>query len=112
MPLSMRDVIWLEAAERIDELEKLEIRKNELRIERERFELTFNVLADLRHIQLSKMYFKTDTGFSDFLTTLPSFKGDAKKTKEDRRWKVKRRNPGEMPEWKKKKLAELSAPEK
>jgi|GEM_PF-6991902 len=112
MPLSLRDVIWLEAAEKIEELDKLEIRKSELKIERERYELMFNVMADLRHIQLSKMYFKTDVAFKDFLDTLPSFKGDAKKNKADRRWKIRKREPGEIPEWKKKQLAELSAQQK
>ena len=52
------------------------------------------------------MYFKTDTAYRDFLTTLPSYSGDAKADKEKRRWKVTMRKPGEIPEWKKRRLAE------
>ena len=75
-----------------------------MEIERERVKALFTILNDLRHIQLSKMYFKSKLEFNDFLTTLPSYTGDAKKEKEAHRWKVKKRKPGEIPEWKKKKL--------
>ena len=108
MPLTRRDVIWLQADERLEKREELELRKSELAIDRERVKAFFTILSDLRHIQLSKMYFKTDMAFRDFLTTLPSYSGDAKKDKEERRWKVKKRKPGEIPEWKKKRLAEQS----
>ena len=69
----------------------------------------FTIISDLRHIQLSKMYFKTDIAFRDFLTTLPSYSGDAEKDRQERRWKVTKRKPGEIPEWKKKRLAQQTA---
>lgn len=93
--------MWLKADERLEKKEKLELKKSELTIERERVKAMYAILSDLRHIQLSKMYFKTDLAFRDFLTTLPSYEGDAKKDKEERRWKVKKRKAGEIPEWKK-----------
>ena len=102
-------MLWLQADERLEKKEKLELKKSELAIERERIKALFTIISDLRHIQLSKMYFKTDAAFKDFLTTLPSFSGDAKKDKQERRWKVTKRKPGEIPAWKKKRLAEQSS---
>ncbi len=101
-------MLWLQADERLEKQNELELKKSELTIERERFKALFLVLSDLRHIQLSKLYFKTDGAFQDFLTTLPSRKGDAKKDTQERRWKVTKRKPGELPPWKKAKLAELA----
>ena len=94
-------MLWLKADERLEKKEKLELKKSELTIERERVKAMYAILCDLRHIQLSKMYFKTDLAFRDFLTTLPSYEGDAKKDRESRRWKVTVLKPGEIPEWKK-----------
>ena len=96
-------MLWLQADERLERREKLELKKSELEIERERVKALFLYLSDLRHIQLHKMYFKTDMAFKDFLTTLPSYQGDAQKERQKRRWKVTMRKPGEIPEWKKKK---------
>ena len=104
-------MLWLQADERLEKQRELEFTKSRLEIERERIKALFTIIFDLRHIQLSKMYFKTDMAFRDFLTTLPSYSGDAKKDKEERRWKVKKRKPGEIPEWKKKRLAEQSQPD-
>ena len=101
-------MLWLQADERLEKKEKLELKKSELAIERERIKALFTIISDLRHIQLSKMYFKTDAAFKDFLTTLPSYQGDAKKEKQEMRWKVTKRKPGELPAWKKKRLAEQS----
>lgn len=109
MPLTVKSVIWLQADELLEKLERVEAQKMEMKIQRERFGALTKILADLRHIQLSKMYFKTDHAFRDFLTTLPSYDGDARKNKEERRWKVKKRKPGEIPEWKKQRLADISA---
>ena len=111
MPLSLRDIIWIRADERLEKEQKLELKKAELKIERERISAIFTLLSDLRHIQLSKMYFKTDASFQDFLSTLPSHKKDGPNEKQERRWKVKKRKPGEIPEWKKKLLAEQTTPE-
>ena len=102
-------MLWLQADERLEKKEKLELKKSELAIERERIKALFTIISDLRHIQLSKMYFKTDAAFKDFLTTLPSYSGDAKKDKQERRWKVTKRKPGELPAWKKKRLAEQAS---
>ena len=92
----------------MEKLEKLELKKSEMAIESERTKTLFTILSDLRHIQLNKMYFKTDLAFKDFLTTLPSYQGDAKKDRQDRRWKVSIRKPGEIPEWKKRRQAKQS----
>ena len=99
-------MLWLEADERLERKEKWELRKSELTIERERVKALFAIISDIRHIQLSKMYFKTDLAFQDFLTTLPSYTGNAKKDREERRWKVTKRKDGEIPEWKRKRLEE------
>lgn len=102
-------MLWLQADERLEKKEKLELKKSELTIERERIKALFTIISDLRHIQLSNMYFKTDAALKDFLTTLPSYSGDAKKDKQERRWKVTKRKPGELPPWKKKRLAEQAS---
>jgi len=104
----LRDVLWLQVDEQLEKQIELEFTKSRLEIERERVKALFIIISDIRHIQLSKMYFKTDAAFKDFLTTLPSYQGDAQKEKQERRWKVKKRKPGEIPAWKKKRLAEQS----
>lgn len=99
-------MLWLRTDERLEKQEKLELKKSELTVERDRFKALLNMISDLRHIQLQKMDFTTNAAFQDFLTTLPSYQGDARKEKQERRWKVTKRKPGEIPEWKKKRLAE------
>lgn len=101
-------MLWLCADERLEKKNQLELEKAKLEIERERIKALFEIISDLRHIQLNRMYFKTDTAFQDFLTTMPSYHGDAKKDRQERRWKVTKRKPGEIPEWKKKKRTEQS----
>ena len=101
-------MLWLRTDERLEKQEKLELKKSELTVERDRFKALLNMISDLRHIQLQKMDFTTNAAFQDFLTTLPSYSGDAKKDKQERRWKVTKRKPGEIPPWKKKRLAEQS----
>lgn len=104
-------MLWLQADERLEKQRELEFTKSRLEIERERIKALFAIIFDLRHIQLSKMYFKTDAAFKDFLTTMPSCRGDAKKEKQEMRWKVTKRKPGELPPWKKKRLEEQSMPD-
>ena len=96
-------MLWLQTDERLERQDKLELKKSELKIEQERVKALFLYLSDLRHIQLNKMYFKTDIAFKDFLTTLPSYQGDAQEDRQKRRWKVTKRKPGEIPAWKKNK---------
>ena len=102
-PLSLKDLIWLETDERIEEEERIEEKKVELSIQGERILSLTTVLSDLRYIQIAKLPLN-QSELKDFLISLPSFKGDKKKAKEDLRWKVKQRKPGEIPEWKKQRM--------
>jgi len=104
LPLNQQDVIWLEVADQVEEERKL----SEIKADWECRKAFSLILQDIRLIALNLIPFKSDMAFKDFLTTLPSYDGDAKKAKEDNRWKVKKRKPGEVPEWKKKRLAELA----
>lgn len=98
-------MIWLQADERLEDEGKREIAKAEAAVRYENLKVVFEVLCDLRHIQIHKIPFKDQNELKDFLTTLPSYHGDAQKDRETRRWKVTKRKPGEIPEWKRKKLA-------
>lgn len=102
-------MIWIQADELLEEEGKREIAKAEAKIRYENLKAVFEVLCDLRHIQIRKMPFTDENAYKDFLTTLPSYRGDAKKDREARRWKVTKRKPGEIPEWKKRKLAAANA---
>ena len=99
-------MIWLRTDERIEKEEQLELKKCEAKVSRERDNMLFDMLADIRQIQLSQIPFKDKNDLNVFLTRLPSYRGNAKKDQEKRRWKVTQRMPGEIPEWKKQKMKE------
>lgn len=102
-------MIWLQADELLENEGKREIAKAEAAVRYENLKAVYGVLCDLRQIQIHKIPFKDINELKDFLTTLPSYHGDAQKDREARRWKVTKRKPGEIPEWKKRKLAATNA---
>ena len=103
-------MIWLEADERIEREEQFEEKKTRLEIQRNHIDAVLTVLADIRQIEMFQIPFSSDTEYKDFLYSLPSYKGDKKQAKEDLRWTVKQRKPGEIPEWKKKQLQDKPEP--
>ena len=96
-------MIWLEADERIEEKEAFENKKTELEIKRNQVHALLKVLWDIRRIGIRQIAatFPSNIDFMDFIYSMPSYEGDAKKAKEQMRWTVKQRKPGEIPEWKK-----------
>jgi hypothetical protein len=97
-------VIWLEADERIEAEMRFEEKKAELEIQRNHVSSILTMLCDLRKIGMRQIAstFASEIDYNDFLYSMPSFKGDAKKAKAEMRWTVKTRKPGEIPEWKRK----------
>lgn len=100
-PLSLKDVIWLEADERIERKERFEEKKKELEIQAIHVQAVVDILSDIRHIEIAQMPLSRNE-LMDFISHLPSFIKDAKKEQKETRWTVKQRKPGEVPEWKKK----------
>ena len=101
-------MIWLEADELLENEGKREIAKAEAAVRCENLKVVFEVLCDLRHIQISKLSFRDKAQYQSFIDTLPSSNTGAKKEKIQRSWKVRKRKHGEIPEWKRKKQEECN----
>lgn len=93
-------MIWLEADERIEQEEAFEARKTELSIRWDQLEVLLKVMQDLRWIALCNTPLKEDK-VDDFINRLPSNKNKEPDKPQRKRSTVKKRKPGEIPEWKK-----------
>ena len=96
-------MIWLEADEHIEREEAFETRKTELSIRWEQLEVLLKVIQDLRFIAICNTPLKKEK-IDEFIDSLPSNKNKETDDKPRLRSTVKMRKPGEIPEWKKKRL--------
>lgn len=94
-------MIWLEADERIEQKEQTEAKRIELKIQTEHVCAILKYLADLRVIELEQIPFKDEAAYHRFIHRLPSQKENRDENHKIPYGTVKRRKPGEIPEWKK-----------
>lgn len=97
-------MIWLEADEQIELKEQIDAKKIELEIKRDQVIAILNYLADLRQIELAQIPFKDEATYHRFVHRLPSNKENRNENQKIPHGTVKRRKPGEIPEWKKQQL--------
>lgn len=71
-PISVRDLIYIEAFQRLRSKDHQEIRKLEVQFQADLHKSTLDFLADIRQIQLAKLPFETQQKAAIFYEDLPS----------------------------------------
>ena len=72
MPLTLKDVIYLEAGRKIREEEKAKLKNAELELEIQLEKQNRLLLMDIRQICFSNLYFEKDSDRIRYLNSLPS----------------------------------------
>ncbi len=122
-PLTQKDVIWLNALERMkqkeaDELELAKSKVDNLKFEANRELMTAMILVvqDVRKICFSQLPFSSNSQMDNYINNLPSMKDKKEEHGTIPHGTVRKLEPGEVPKWlqemrEKKALAQNTKPQ-